>query len=94
MFVLFFTFNMNVPECTPQSVGNIFGLDKKDCLYIYWLVVFRIEKNPSNALRNVGSFRSRFIFGWNLTGKDRARRSGHRRMDKFYTAAASQRKSS
>lgn len=28
-YVAFFTFNMNVPECTPQSVRSIFGLYKK-----------------------------------------------------------------
>lgn len=35
----FFTFNMNVPECTPQSVRSIFGLNKKvDSLFVYLLV--------------------------------------------------------
>lgn len=33
---IFFTFDMNVSECTPQSVGDIFWPRKKrDCLYVY-----------------------------------------------------------
>ncbi len=42
-YIAFFTFNMNVPECTPQSVRSIFGLNKKvDSLFVYLLVSFLI----------------------------------------------------
>uniref|UniRef100_A0A673LZE0 Disks large homolog 2 n=1 Tax=Sinocyclocheilus rhinocerous TaxID=307959 RepID=A0A673LZE0_9TELE len=33
-YIAFFTFNMNVPECTPQSVRSIFGLNKKSGLFV------------------------------------------------------------
>lgn len=42
-YIAFFTFNMNVPECTPQSVRSIFGLNKKvDSMFVYLLVSFLI----------------------------------------------------
>ena len=35
MFLCFFTFNMNVPECTPQSVRN---MASKNRLFVHLLI--------------------------------------------------------
>lgn len=64
---------MNVSECTPQSVGDIFGLENKGTVCIYWLIFF-INKNWSDASKCTLSV---FVYvnpDWSLNRKDGADR--------------------
>lgn len=90
----FFTFNMNVSECTPQSVGDIFWPRKKGLfVYIYWIVFFIKRKKWSHASKCTLAVFFHVNPRWSLNRKDGADRvrtledgwsSHHHRHRKWY----------
>lgn len=64
---------MNVSECTPQSVGDIFGLEKRT-VCIYWIVFFIKKKKLSDASKCTLAIFVYVNSGWSLNWKDGADR--------------------
>lgn len=80
-----FNFNMNVSECTPHSVGDIFLASKQwDCLYIL-VSIFHEEKKWSDASKMYTGCFVRVNRGWSLKRKDGQTGSGL--MDDLHTTA-------
>lgn len=93
----YFTFNMNVFECTPQSVGDFFFLGlvkKRDSLYVYWIVFFikrKTKKTKTKKSQMHQNIHWPFLFTlipvgvW--TGKMEQTGSALWEMDELYTVA-------